>query len=163
MSSVQEALEKRKKKQNSVYQERKNRVDSAVDAYKKRKQLNSQKAVTDITNRINSEIEAIKGVETPSWGAGSLGKTLESTRNSRLNVEKLQREVESYKNYLDENTYKTLSSTVTGLRDSYNSFLDNAEVMEQFDSYDAVILAGGHVPTQNEFFKKINLKEKLNL
>lgn len=38
----------------------------------------------------------------------------------------------------------------------------NMQVMEQFGSYDAVILAGGHVPTQNAFFKDINLKEKLN-
>lgn len=38
----------------------------------------------------------------------------------------------------------------------------NMQVVEQFYSYDAVILAGGHVPTQNDFFKEINLKEKLN-
>lgn len=38
----------------------------------------------------------------------------------------------------------------------------NMQVIEQIGSYDAVILAGGHVPTQNAFFKEIKLKERLN-
>ena len=136
MSSVQEALERRKKRNEAAVQ-KKSKVDTAVEAYKKRKQASSQSAVSDITNRINSEIEAIKSVSSPSWGSGTLSKTLESTRESRLNIEKLQREVESYKGYFDEETYNSLSSTVTGLKDSYNSFLTNAEVMDQFDSEDS--------------------------
>ena len=32
---------------------------------------------------------------------------------------------------------------------------------EQLQHYDVIILAGGHVPTQNRFFKTIQLKEKL--
>lgn len=32
---------------------------------------------------------------------------------------------------------------------------------EQLHTYDVIILSGGHVPTQNQFFKKIGLKEKL--
>ena len=136
MSSVQEALERRKKRNEAAVQ-KKSKVDTALEAYKKRKQASSQSAVSDITNRINSEIEAVKKVSSPSWGSGTLNKTLESTRESRLNIEKLQREVESYKGYLDEKTYNSLFSTVTGLRDSYSSFLSNAEVMEQFDSEDS--------------------------
>ena len=34
-------------------------------------------------------------------------------------------------------------------------------VLERLDEMDAIILAGGHVPTQNAFMKKLNLKEKL--
>ena len=35
------------------------------------------------------------------------------------------------------------------------------ELVEHLQEYDAVILCGGHVPTQNAFFRKIGLKEKL--
>lgn len=37
----------------------------------------------------------------------------------------------------------------------------NEAVLERLDEMDAIILAGGHVPTQNAFMKKLNLKEKL--
>jgi peptidase E len=37
----------------------------------------------------------------------------------------------------------------------------NEEIAEKVDMYDVVLLSGGHVPTQNKFFKRINLKEKL--
>lgn len=41
--------------------------------------------------------------------------------------------------------------------DSRNS----SQVMEQLDSYDVLVLFGGHVPTQNAFFQQIGLKEKI--
>lgn len=37
----------------------------------------------------------------------------------------------------------------------------NEDVIKKLPEYDVVILAGGHVPTQNGFVKKIGLKEKL--
>lgn len=37
----------------------------------------------------------------------------------------------------------------------------NEAVLERLHEMDAIILAGGHVPTQNAFMKKLNLKEKL--
>lgn len=37
----------------------------------------------------------------------------------------------------------------------------NEEVIERLGETDAVILVGGHVPTQNAFMKKLGLKEKL--
>ncbi len=35
-------------------------------------------------------------------------------------------------------------------------------VIERLDEMDVIILAGGHVPTQNAFFKKLQLKERLS-
>ena len=32
---------------------------------------------------------------------------------------------------------------------------------EELEAYDVIILCGGHVPTQNQYFKQIELKEKL--
>ena len=37
----------------------------------------------------------------------------------------------------------------------------NEEIVEKIDEFDVLLLAGGHVPTQNEFMKKIGLKERL--
>lgn len=37
----------------------------------------------------------------------------------------------------------------------------NEKLVDEIAGYDLVILAGGHVPTQNQFFEKIHLKEHL--
>ena len=37
----------------------------------------------------------------------------------------------------------------------------NESVVNEISDYDVVILSGGHVPTQNTFFQKIRLKERL--
>ncbi len=37
----------------------------------------------------------------------------------------------------------------------------NAEVTERLNDFDVIIFSGGHVPTQNAFFQKIHLKEKM--
>lgn len=37
----------------------------------------------------------------------------------------------------------------------------NEGIVSQIAAYDVIILAGGHVPTQNAFFRKINLKERI--
>lgn len=36
------------------------------------------------------------------------------------------------------------------------------EIIERLNEMDVIILAGGHVPTQNAFFKKLQLKERLS-
>ena len=144
MSSVQEALkarEERKKREQeenkAKYEAKRNKVNSALDNYKKRKQSSSQSATSDIAKRINTEIEAIKKVSELSWGSGSLGSALESTRESRLNIENLQRELESYKSYIDEDTYTNLSSVISKLSESYDSYLSVAEIRDKFDSEDS--------------------------
>lgn len=49
---------------------------------------------------------------------------------------------------------------------SWSEFLlwdgrDEVMSKEDFDTFDVIILGGGHVPTQNRFFHEIGLKEKL--
>ena len=138
MSTVEEALKVREERKKRELQESKiNTVDSALEVYKKRKQSNAQSSLPDLVSRINKEIEAAKNVSSPSWGKGSLGTFLESTRESRVNTSKLQREVESYKSYLDEKTYNSLYSAISELNKGYDSYVKNAEVMEHFDSQDS--------------------------
>ena len=143
MGSVEEALrarEERKKKEEQEakesYQAKKAKVDSAVEAYKNRKKNSAQGAVSDLSTRINAEIDIAKKGYSPSWGTGSLKNTLDYTRESRVNIGNLTREVESYKNYFDEDTYNDLSSRLQQLREAYDSTLGFAELREQFDSED---------------------------
>lgn len=52
---------------------------------------------------------------------------------------------------------------MSGLSISYLETCDdrNEELVEKSGEMDVIILAGGHVPTQNRFLKKIGLKERL--
>ncbi len=52
-----------------------------------------------------------------------------------------------------------MSGLTLGQMDSCDS--RNEEVLQNLSEYDVVILSGGHVPTQNAFFKRVQLKEKL--
>ena len=62
---------------------------------------------------------------------------MDSTRESRVKVEKLQRELESYKSYLDEETYNNFSSTLGKIKTNYDSHLSGAETRSRFDSEEA--------------------------
>ena len=55
------------------------------------------------------------------------------------------------------------SFPMSGLSISYIEKCDdrNEELIEKLSEMDVILLAGGHVPTQNIFMKKIGLKEKL--
>lgn len=50
---------------------------------------------------------------------------------------------------------------MSGLSINQMSICDrrNEKIVSKISEYDVLILAGGHVPTQNAFFEKINLKE----
>ena len=37
----------------------------------------------------------------------------------------------------------------------------NRKILDEINNYNVIILSGGHVPTQNKFFQKIKLKEKI--
>lgn len=52
---------------------------------------------------------------------------------------------------------------MSGLNISYIDKCDdrNEELIEKLEEMDVVLLAGGHVPTQNEFMKKLKLRERL--
>ena len=52
---------------------------------------------------------------------------------------------------------------MSGLNISYMDKCDgrNEELIEKLEEMDVILLAGGHVPTQNKFMKKLKLKERL--
>ena len=56
------------------------------------------------------------------------------------------------------------SFPMSGLSVSQMDICDNrsTKLLDKISDYDVVILAGGHVPTQNKFFERIRLKERIN-
>lgn len=66
---------------------------------------------------------------------------------------------------INDNIYSCLKEafTMSGLSLSSFEMCDdrNEEIIERIGKMDVIILVGGHVPTQNTFMKKINLKEKI--
>lgn len=137
MSSVEEALkarEKRKKEQEEGIQAKMGKIDSAFEAYKNRIESTVQSSSVEIAKRINAEIDAIKKTSTPSFGSESFKNTMESTRANRVNVSNLKREVESYKGYLDEDTYKSFIDTLNSMDESYSSIIESSKAYSQFES-----------------------------
>ena len=137
MGNVQNALNAYKERKKKEKEEgRRENVSSALSAYKERQKSSAQSSVSDIAERINSEIEATRKVSTPSWGTDSLKNTLDSTRESRINVSNLRKELDSYKSFIDEDTYNTLSSTLNTLMDTYDSYVSVADIRSKFESED---------------------------
>ena len=58
----------------------------------------------------------------------------------------------------------SVSFPMSGLSISQMDICDNrsTKLLDKISDYDVVILAGGHVPTQNKFFERIRLKEHIN-
>ena len=128
---VQDALKAREERKKI------NKTDSAIESYKKRKQLKVQSATTDIVKRINAEIDTLKAGSTPYWGADAFKNTMDATRESRLKIKELQQEIESYKNYFDEETYNNFSSTIDEINKSYDSYIEGSKTRSQWESEDA--------------------------
>ena len=57
-----------------------------------------------------------------------------------------------------------VSFPMSGLSVGQMDICDNrsTKLLDKISDYDVVILAGGHVPTQNKFFERIRLKERIN-
>ena len=57
-----------------------------------------------------------------------------------------------------------VSFPMSGLSISQMDICDNrsTKLVDKLSDYDVVILAGGHVPTQNKFFERIRLKERIH-
>lgn len=68
---------------------------------------------------------------------------------------------EDMKNFFREAVNRTnLSCELFDLWDA--DILDYDYSREKLHSYDVIILGGGHVPTQNSFFGRLNLREKIS-
>ena len=147
MSTVQKALEERKsrkkKKEESTENKKKNtqeKVDvaSALKARESRIKRNLQSTTNDIVTRVNAEIEAFKKLSDPTWGGGddAFKSSLESTRQNRLNVSSLIRDVEAQRKYLgDENADAMLESLKT-MKSGYDSHLSATETRSKYKSED---------------------------
>ena len=140
---IQNALElrkKRKEKENKSFKEKKAKSDAkisaALEAREKRVQSNLQSTFSSLQNDINTEIDKFKSTVSskPSFGADSLKNTLESTRESRVNLEKLKRNVEAHRKYFDGDNADKLIEQLDQMAKGYNSYLEGSKVYADFES-----------------------------
>lgn len=135
--NVQDALKAREERSKAASSTATaSKTGAALDLYKKRRQSESQSAIADIAKRLQAEVDYANKLSEPSFGNGSLAISLESTRENRLNVVNLGKEIEAYKSYWDEETYNTLSSSIKKLSEGYDTYLQSAEIREQFKTQD---------------------------
>ena len=136
-NKVQDALEAREARKKKELQDKKDKVSLALESRKTRMSSNAQSALQDIYSKLNTEIDTANKLVGTTWGVGAQGDALESTRESRVNIKNLQRELEAYKSYVDEDEYKSLSTVINQLNQSYDSYLSDSEIREMFDSEDS--------------------------
>ena len=143
LDKIQNALElrkKRKEKENKSFKEKKAKSDAkisaALEAREKRVQSNLQSTFSSLQNDINTEIDKFKSTVSskPSFGADSLKNTLESTRESRVNLEKLKRNVEAHRKYFDGDNADKLIEQLDQMAKGYNSYLEGSKVYADFES-----------------------------
>lgn len=75
------------------------------------------------------------------------------TAASQKDYEKNDDVCELYRQVLEMSNLNALSVNICDSR--------NVDIIEKINDVDVIFLSGGHVPTQNAFFKQIGLKEKL--
>jgi hypothetical protein len=128
--------ERRKKELEELKKKQEEKISSALAARDNRIKSGLQSTLTDLDKRIKAEAEALKSLSAPSWGSESYKSTLESTRQSRINIGKLNSEVEALRKYIgDEDTDKVLSS-IGEMSSFYDSYLGVAETYSKFKSED---------------------------
>lgn len=125
-----------KKKREEEEKAQKDKINAALAAYEERQKSKAPSAVSDITKRIQAESEAMQKVSTPSWGEGSLRNTLDETRESRVRLADLQKELESYNSFLDKDVYDKAIGYVTQMRSGYDSVIEQAKGRSEYDSED---------------------------
>lgn len=113
-------------------------VSKALDLYKKRREYTAKDDVADIQERLTKEIENYKSyINQPishGYGKTASKQVIESQRQSRINLNKLKTEIESYKDFI-EDSYK-YSSQVDSMLKGYDSVLEYANQFSKFETED---------------------------
>ena len=125
-----------KKKREEEEKAQRDKINAALAAYEERQKSKAPSAISDIAKRIQAESEAMQKVSTPSWGEDSLRNTLDETRESRVRLADLQKELESYNSFLDKDVYDTAIGYVTQMRSGYDSVIEQAKGRSEYKSED---------------------------
>ena len=137
------ALEERKKRQeeeeeqqniSKSYENSKSKVDAALSARKQRISSDIGYITNDISSRYKSVVDSYNSsVSTPLWGK-SASDIYDSQRENMLAVNNLMRDVEAYRNYLDNETVDSMLKSLSQIKTGQQNIYTNAEVFSQYQS-----------------------------
>lgn len=129
MSTVQEALAARKKRNQG-------QIQSALEKSRERRYNKFQKEGADFHDRVNAEIESASKIAN-TWGANAVADAQANTSENLTRLKALKRELDLYKGFLTEESYKSFDTALSGLGNAYDIYLKNAEIRANFDNEDA--------------------------
>ena len=136
-NKVQSALDAREARRKKELQDKKSKVTDALEARKQRNAQNKDEYLSAFYDKLTSEVEAAKGISTPSFGSDSFKTAVETTRDRRLAVDELRRDADAYRIYIGDEAADELLSHLETLAGSYDSYLKTAEFYSQFKDEDA--------------------------
>jgi len=110
------------------------KVRSAFEYREQRIQNDLGNIKQDIYNQIIAEENAYKNLVSPSFGENALKDALNATKENRVNIEKLQKKVDAYRSYLDNDTANAFLSSLSKMAKGYQDNIDVAEVKSRFSS-----------------------------
>jgi hypothetical protein len=164
MARYQDALkayEERKKKEEedkqSSFSSKRDKINSAVSKYEERQKSGAKDAISSLAKSINDEISKAQKLSAPTWGDSAMGDALSSTRESRVNIESLQRRLEAYKSHIDEKEYSNMFDALKSMQDAYDSYLSMAEGRAEYKSEsDYLKKVQQAKKSEEEYNKKLN-------
>ena len=164
--TVQDALEARKKKaekSNSFT------VEKALEDRKKRLSSNIGSIMQDISTRYDSAIKTYNEFYPSAnieWG-GDFSSVEDTHRTNTLELSHLKKDIEAYRSFYDENTFKTMMDELSQLSSSYNGVYQNAKIRSQFGSEaeynDALKLSELYNMSSDEILPYLEEKSSRNL
>ena len=133
-NKVDSALDKRKKRAEDEYEQSQKKVSNALAAREKRIQGDLSNTLTSLVKEVNYEIDAYKNATAPTYGENVLKNTLDTTRESRVNVQNLKKKVEAYRKYIGDERADDIIKTLDLIYSGYDSHLSSAELMSQYET-----------------------------
>lgn len=112
-------------------------VSAALDLYEKRRRYNAETELERLSQNLVKEQEAynsyIKSNLTHGYGSEAAKDTLDKQRQSRVNISKIKRDIEAYKDILDEKKFNSLISEADSVEKGYQQVVDWANYFSQWE------------------------------
>lgn len=130
-------------------------VSSALDLYEKRRQYNAETELKRLSQNLIKEQEVynsyIKNNLTHGYGSEAAKDALDKQRQSRVNISKIKRDIEAYKDILDEKKFNSLISEADSVEKGYQRAVDWANQFSQWEDEEAYNRDYDHYTYSNKY------------
>jgi len=130
-------------------------VSSALDLYEKRRRYNAETELKRLSQNLIKEQEVynsyIKNNLTHGYGSEAAKDALDKQRQSRVNISKIKRDIEAYKDILDEKKFNSLISEADSVEKGYQQVVDWANQFSQWEDEEAYNRDYDHYTYSNKY------------